>query len=157
MKKKVLQYNLINGNKPKVQPVDRPRQVPGDPTPSKAAVKPSIKSMDAQAKDLIKLFPNAADMVFDLDDYVNTVISAPLTGQSGDESSSPNGAPLISVPLRASSTFTEETLDEMNSSPTPAIKSMVAPAINAADAQQQSTVEISEHNTFSFENLQVNC
>ena len=164
MKKKVLQYNLINGDEPKEPPKDRPRQIPGDATPPKSAskpsrssFKPSIKSMDAQAGELTKLYPELPGMIFDLDNYVNDVISAPLTGQAGNESSSTNETPLISAPLLAGSAFTEELLEETDPSPTPAIKSMAAPAINAADAQQQSTVEISEHNTFSFENLQVNC
>ena len=162
MQKKVRQFNLLHGDNPKIPPKDFLRAPPGDPAPSPKSdkikfapsTKPAIKSMQATAAELTVLCPDITEMQFDLDAYTDALLSAPLSNGNGNGSSLES--PSTSVPLLAGSTFTAGTPEETTPEPAPAIKAMASTS-NASDEPQQSTVEISDHNTFGFDNLQVNC
>ena len=193
MRKKVEQYNLLNGNKPKVPPKDRSRAPPGDAAPpsrppasrpAKETVKPAIKSLQASTDKITELFGDEG-WQFNLDNFTSSILQAPLTNGEGQGLTSPEESDSISArrvitgqnpggmaptpppTISALSTSNGQGLTSPGDSDLDQIPGVIAPTpapmINAistssaSDESQQTAVEISDHNEFDLENLQVNC
>ena len=177
--------HLGPGGRRRAPPGDAaPPSRPPASRPAKETVKPAIKSLQASADKITELFGDEG-WQFNLDNFTSSILQAPLTNGEGQGLTSPEESDSISArrvitgqnpggmaptpppTISALSTSNGQGLTSPGDSDLDQIPGVIAPTpapmINAistssaSDESQQTAVEISDHNEFDLENLQVNC